>query len=249
MFFADRIKSIKSTDKVLEIGPGATPHSRSDVFLELQYDNEQERVAQSGHIGILKTIKQIVYYDGGKFPFEDKEFDYVICSHVLEHVADADIFLNEIQRVGKKGYLEFPTIYYDYMYNFPEHQLFIFKKNGIINWMTKEESGLMNYEVIQRFFNKTCELRYYETIDNFKEYFFQGFEWFGTIESKRVNNLHLLTYQEEDVKLKKFAFDRERVEKMYLMISLKSFIRFKINFLLKRKIKKLMHFFLMHFKN
>ena len=243
MFFADRIKSIKSTDKVLEIGPGATPYYRSDVFLELQYDNEQERVAQSGHIGILKTIKQIVYYDGGKFPFGDKEFDYVICSHVLEHVVDADFFLSEIQRVGKKGYLEFPTIYYDYMYNFPEHQLFILKKNGIINWMTKEESGLMKYEVIQRFFNKTCELKYYETINNFKDYFFQGFEWSDTIESKRVNNLNLLTYQEEDVKLKKFAFDVERLEKMYLMISLKSFIKFKINFFLKRKIKKLINFF------
>jgi hypothetical protein len=35
-------------DLVLEIGPGATPHRRSDVFLERKYDTEEELIAQSG---------------------------------------------------------------------------------------------------------------------------------------------------------------------------------------------------------
>lgn len=239
MFFPDRIKSIKATDKVLEIGPGATPYFRSDVFLELHYENEQERIAQSGHVGILKTEKKLVYYNGGKFPFEDQEFDYIICSHVLEHVADADVFLSEIQRVGKKGYLEYPTVYYDYLYNFPEHQLFLLQKKGVINWMTKEESGLMKYAVIQRFFNTTCELKYYDTINNFKDYFFQGFEWFDAIESKRVNTLDLVTYQEEDVKLKPFTFDGEKAENVYSMISLRNFLKYKIKFFFKVKTKKM----------
>ena len=142
MFFSDRIKSINITDKVLEIGPGATPYFRADVFLELTFESESERIAQSGHVGILKTDKKVVYYDGGKFPFTDKEFDYVVCSHVLEHLDDADFFLREVQRVGKKGYVEFPTIYYDYLYNFPEHKLFLLYVDKTIYWMTKEESGL-----------------------------------------------------------------------------------------------------------
>ena len=130
MFFPDRIKSIEPKDKVLEIGPGATPHSRSDVFLELKYETKEERIAQSGHVGILETDKEVVFYEGGKFPFKDNAFDYVICSHVLEHVDDADTFLSEIQRVANKGYLEFPTIYYDYIYNFPEHNLFLLENDG-----------------------------------------------------------------------------------------------------------------------
>lgn len=239
MFFPNRIISIKTTDKVLEIGPGATPYFRSDVFLELRYEDEKERIAQSGHVGILKTEKKLVYYDGGKFPFEDKEFDYIICSHVLEHVVDADVFLSEIQRVGKKGYLEYPTVYYDYIYNFPEHQLFLFRKNGVINWMTKEESGLMKYSSIQRFFNKSCELKYYDTINNFKDYFFQGFEWFDTIESIRVDDLNLLTYQEEDIKLEPFTFDDEKVVNVFSMISLRKIISYKIKFFFKVKSKKI----------
>ena len=44
-----------------------------------------------------------------KLPFKDKEFDYVICAHVIEHVNDPISFKSEIQRVGKAGYIELPT--------------------------------------------------------------------------------------------------------------------------------------------
>ena len=44
-----------------------------------------------------------------KLPFKDKEFDFVISSHVLEHVEDISYFLNELARVSKKGYIEVPT--------------------------------------------------------------------------------------------------------------------------------------------
>ena len=44
-----------------------------------------------------------------KLPFKDKEFDYVICSHVIEHVNDPVKFKNEIERIGKSGYIELPT--------------------------------------------------------------------------------------------------------------------------------------------
>lgn len=239
MFFSDRIKSIKPTDRVLEIGPGATPHPRSDIFLELNYEDVNERIAQSGNIGLLRTDREVVYYDGGKFPFKDKEFDYVICSHVLEHVADADEFLKELQRVGCKGYLEFPTVYYDYLYNFPEHQLFLFEKNGVIYWMTKDESGLQNYKSIQKFFNISCELKYYNTINTFKNYFFQGFEWEGGIDSQRVNNINEITYTEEQVQLKPYEFTAEDARKIYPVISFKKFLNYKIEKKFKQVKRKL----------
>lgn len=234
MFFYDRIKSIIETDRVLEIGPGATPHPRSDIFLELDYKDEEERIAQSGNVGILNTNKEIVYYDGIKFPFKDKEFDYVICSHVLEHVNDADTFLKEIERVGKKGYLEFPTVYYDYLYNFPEHQLFLFEKDGVIYWMTKDESGLQKFATIQKFFNISCELKYYDTINTFKDYFFQGFEWNGVIRSKRVTSLDEITYSEDQIELEPNTFTMEKARRFYPYISFKDFLKYKI----KRKLKK-----------
>ena len=44
-----------------------------------------------------------------KLPFSDKEFDYIICAHVIEHVNDPIFFKNEIERIGKSGYIELPT--------------------------------------------------------------------------------------------------------------------------------------------
>ena len=40
MFFPEKIKCIKKTDKVLEIVPGNTPFYRSDVLLELKFENK-----------------------------------------------------------------------------------------------------------------------------------------------------------------------------------------------------------------
>lgn len=238
MFFPDRIISIKDTDKVLEIGPGSTPYFRSDVFLEKEYKTQEEQIAQSGYSGILTTDKRIVTYTGDRFPFEDNEFDYIICSHVLEHVNNPDSFLNEIQRVGKKGYLEFPTLYYDYIYNIPEHKLFLFYRTGVIYWMTKEESGLLAYKSIQDFFYKTIELGYFDMVNNFVNYFFQGFEWFNKIESQRINDYKYLTYSINDINLP----SRHKIVPMvnYANISLKELIKFKISNKLNTYIKKIL---------
>jgi len=38
-----------------------------------------------------------------QIPFPDETFDLVICNHMLEHVADAEAALREMQRVLKRG--------------------------------------------------------------------------------------------------------------------------------------------------
>ena len=53
--------------------------------------------------------KSFVKITEKKLPFKDKEFDFVIASHVAEHVEDISFFLNELSRVGRKGYIEVPT--------------------------------------------------------------------------------------------------------------------------------------------
>lgn len=205
MFFEERIQSIKKGDRVLEIGPGATPFRRSDVFLERTYTSKEEYIAQTGHVGELQTDKKIVFYQGDTFPFQDNEFDYVICSHVLEHVDNPDLFLKEMQRVAKRGYLEFPTLYYDFLYNFPEHTMLLNYKNDTIYWMPKSVSGFNQYKNVQSFFYRTCELEYYSLINELKEYFFQGFEWEGSLTSKQVNRVEDLCYDLSTLSIKKHA--------------------------------------------
>lgn len=196
MFFPERIKGMGPKDRVLEIGPGGTPHPRSDVFLEKRYEDPAEAEGQRGYAPPLREqdLNKVVYYDGGRFPFADKAYDYVICSHALEHVEEVDRFLSEITRVGKKGYLEYPTIYYDYLYNFDEHASLLYCRNQVIYWMPKADSGLERFKPVHAFFHETLKKGYSGFVDSLKPWLFQGFEWFGSIESRRVGSLGELTY-------------------------------------------------------
>jgi ubiquinone/menaquinone biosynthesis C-methylase UbiE len=53
--------------------------------------------------------KNFVKINDKELPFKDKEFDFVICSHVIEHVEDFEFFVKELERISSKGYIELPT--------------------------------------------------------------------------------------------------------------------------------------------
>ncbi len=195
MFFPEKIKSIKPKDKVLEVGPGGSPYPRADVLLEKRFKDEKEAFFQRGCVESIKLDKKLVYYEGGRFPFEDYEFDYVICSHVLEHIhyTELELFCNELKRVAKKGYIEFPTLYYDYIYNFDVHvNLMNLDKSNTILFLPKDKTCLETFRPVHDFFYKTLQQGYSDLIDQLKEYFFVGFEWQGDFRIKRVNQLEEL---------------------------------------------------------
>jgi SAM-dependent methyltransferase len=203
MFFAERVRSIKETDRVLEVGPGGTPHPRSDVLLEYRFDSEVEAEGQRGYAPPLKSSKPVIHYTGTTFPFKDQEFDYVICSHVIEHVADVTRFVRELNRVAKAGYLEYPTIYYDYVYNFPEHISLLKLQDGRLFWMAKTDCGLAQFKSIQHLFYLSLARYHYDFVEDLKLFFFEGFEWQQPIEAVRTSCLEDLVFKNPEIPPKK----------------------------------------------
>lgn len=201
MIFKNRICSISSKDKVLEIGPGANPHPRSDVYLELKFQNSEEAYAQSGYNEPIVSDR-IIYYDGIVFPFKNNSFDYIICSHVIEHVDNIEEFINEINRVGKgKGYIEFPTLYYDYLFNIPEHLNLLKYKDRVINYCKKSDTTIGDFLEIQKAFNTSLFKGYGDTIINlYKDLFIQGFEWQGSLKIKR-EDLNKLLFKSSELEV------------------------------------------------
>lgn len=189
MFFNDRIKNIKPTDKVLEIGPGADPHPRSNVLLEKKFGSEDEYVSQFGNTQKLVTDKPVIFYEGDVFPFADKEFDYVICSHVLEHVENVELFLSEIFRVAGKGYFEYPLIYYDYLYNFDVHVNYLKYDQGSLKYMKKNDSNLAEFKPVQEFFYQSLNNGYDQIVRNLLPFFMEGYEWEKSFAIKRVHTI------------------------------------------------------------
>ncbi len=193
MFFFDRIKNINTKDRVLEIGPGADPHPRSDILLELAYESTDEYHKQLGHSTPLVTDKKVVYYNGDKFPFADKSFDYVICAHVLEHVPDLPAFLSEVFRVGKRGYFEYPTLYYEYLYNIAAHQNVLKFENGELKYMKKSSLPFDSFKPVQEMLLQSLQRGHVHHINNLITYFIEGYEWDKSFSCKAVQSIDELT--------------------------------------------------------
>lgn len=228
MFFAEKIRNINPSDRVLEIGPGADPHPRSDVFLEKKYDSLKEYHSQLGHEGNLDTKKKVVYYDGEKFPFHDKEFDYVICSHVLEHVENIPFFLSEIFRVASKGYFEYPLVYYDYLYNFDVHINFLKFNNGTLFYQKKSKSPLHHFSPIQALFVESLHQGHVKIIDDLIELLMEGFEWDKPFEIKETDDIKDVAWREFQVPAPKLIQGEWQPSSMQLL-----------KLLIKRVIKKI----------
>lgn len=202
MFFPERIQSIDKEDRVLEVGPGGTPHPRSNILLEKRFATEAEAEGQRGYANPLISDKEIIYYDGGRFPFEDNAFDYVICSHVLEHVPAEKIpfFLRELSRVASKGYIEFPTVYYDYIYNFPEHVSLLLYRNGKVNFIGKKACGLDGFSAVHRLFYESLKAGCNGVVTELKQYFFQGIEWEHSLCCQKAQNIEEITFNSTEIK-------------------------------------------------
>ncbi|MDX1915688.1 MAG: class I SAM-dependent methyltransferase [Methylophilus sp.] len=102
---------------VLEVGSGGNPYARSNVLLDA-YEHTRER-----HWAPLISDRPTVLGFVENLPFKDKAFDFVIASHVLEHSADPEKFLSELQRVAKAGYIETPDAFMERVNPYKDHRL------------------------------------------------------------------------------------------------------------------------------
>lgn len=102
-----RIFSIPKGQRVIDIGGGDGPFPRADVICEKYLSDDVERTSPLGNAG----TRALVVGDIENLPFADKSFDFVHCSHILEHTMDPSRAIAEITRIGKRGYIEVPSEY------------------------------------------------------------------------------------------------------------------------------------------
>jgi len=197
MFFSKKITAIRPRDMVLEIGPGSSPHHRSDVFLELDFDSSADKLSQRG--GVVQDPdfrnKPVHYYGGGEFPFQDNQFNYVICSHVLEHVVDPAVFLKEVFRVGGgRGYMEYPLATYEYLYGFDVHLHFLkfdFEKRAL-RYLPKHDTSFNEFAAVTALLSKTLTCGWDDLCAANKQLFFEGVEFDQSFTVEKTTELGIL---------------------------------------------------------
>ena len=99
--YIDNLLQNNTTWNILDIGCGYNANKFAKVICDVQ--------DLSNHYQDKKFIR----LTEKKLPFKDKEYDFVVASHVMEHVEDVEFFINELERVSKKGYIELPTMFED----------------------------------------------------------------------------------------------------------------------------------------
>lgn len=109
---------------VLEVGSGGNPYPRANVLLDA-YEATRHR-----HWVPLVSDRPTVLGRVEALPFRDGAFDFVIASHVLEHSADPERFLGELQRVARAGYIEVPDAFMERVNPYRDHRLEITVRDG-----------------------------------------------------------------------------------------------------------------------
>jgi len=109
---------------VLDVGGWADPFHRADYVLDC-FDYETRGILYNGVGRLADTVRHPDPLPGERFtretwktqdicgkqpfPFPDKMFDFVLCSHTLEDIRDPLRVCGELIRVAKAGYIETPS--------------------------------------------------------------------------------------------------------------------------------------------
>jgi len=139
--------------KILDVGCGYRANKKASVIADVQdFSN-------------FYKGKNFVQLQGKKLPFKDKEFDFVIASHVIEHVNDFEFFIKELERVSSKGYIELPSRLADnlvfenkkdhiwwFCFDDVNNKLIASKKNQIINPLITVSIGRVLEEIFRESF-------------------------------------------------------------------------------------------------
>ena len=129
---------------VLEVGSGGSPYFRENVLIDA-YAETRER-----HWAPLITDRPSVLGMGEALPFKDKSFDFVIASHVLEHSADPENFLRELQRVAKAGYIETPDAFMERINPYWDHRSEVTIRNDVLK-VRKKPTWRVDSELVEMY--------------------------------------------------------------------------------------------------
>ena len=150
--------------KILDIGCGYSANKNASVVADIQ------------DLTNFYEGKNFIKISEKKLPFKDKEFDFVITSHVIEHVEDFEFFVKELERISSKGYIELPTRLADnlvfenrndhiwwFKYNDVSNQIIASKRNQLIDPFITVSMGKLFEKVFRESF--TLELAWEDKID------------------------------------------------------------------------------------
>lgn len=183
---------------VLEVGSGGKPYPRADVLLDA-YENTRER-----NWAPLKVDRPTVLGFVEQLPFRDKAFDFVIASHVLEHSADPEQFIAELQRVAKAGYIEVPDALFERINPLLDHHLEITQRDGQLV-IRKKPAPVVDHNLVELYEDRAKPYVISELFVGHPFAFHVRYYWRGKINFVVVNPEIDAAWSAQETEAPKFA--------------------------------------------
>jgi len=173
---------------VLEVGAGGFPHPRASIIVDKFPGEDGER--QRGGASLELAGLDLVQADLTALPFADKQFDYVILSHVIEHIPAEDLpgAARELMRVARSGYIEAPSIVYEAIRQIDEHLWYVLCENDTVYLASKGDQRPQVASLLEPLFAEPD----ITIVDRRPEIFFTGIEWHDVFRLEIVSDLDTL---------------------------------------------------------
>lgn len=120
---------------VMDVGSGHRPHPRADILVEKFLHDDRER-----GLPFVSGGRPVVVGDITALPFRDQGVDYIICSHVLEHIptgVELRRAMAELVRVAPRGYIETPSVVAEKLIARPFHHWYVEFRAGTVRFRKK----------------------------------------------------------------------------------------------------------------
>ena len=179
-----RRTSIKTINQKLKDNPS---WNTLDIGCGYTANEYAKIVADTQDLANFYKDKKFIKITEKKLPFKDNEFDFVITSHVIEHVEDFQFFIKEIERISKQGYVELPTRLGDNLVveNLKDH-IWWFKYDDELKLLTVSKKN----QILEPFINVSTAKKL-ESI--FKESLVMELMWENKIDYKLDDDLEKKT--------------------------------------------------------
>ena len=192
----NKILEKESNWKVLDIGCGYTANKYANTIADIQ------------DLSKFYKDRNFVKITNDKLPFKDKEFDFVISSHVIEHVENFKFFIKELERISSKGYIELPTRFADnlifenkndhiwwFVFDDANNQLIASKKNQLIEPFLNVSTGKIFEKsfresfVLELIWSDSIEYKIDDSIRNYNDEKISFYKLIKKYISKKIRSL------------------------------------------------------------
>lgn len=154
---------------VVDVGCGHMPNMRANVLADKFIADDAERQQPIG-----LDERPFVVCDALHLPFKDGSVDYVICSHLAEHVEEPEALFAELTRVAAAGYVECPGRVREMLHGWEFHRWYVEVEGGRLVFEEKPRS--LHDEELHEWFS-----RRFETDSEFESFFVDNMERLGLV--------------------------------------------------------------------